>query len=78
MIKVKKDKMQIDGTAVEILAEVGVMLHEVTLKVSEQWGVSQQQLIGDVLTSIRYNNLRSSGMTDEEARDILKVERHER
>ncbi len=77
MIKRDGDKMQIDGSAIDLLSEVGIALHEVTLKISKQWGVSQPQMIGDVLTSIRYSNLRSSGMTDEEARDVLKVERHE-
>jgi len=73
MIKQDKNNTHIEGNINMILSEISSLMHHVCRNVEESAGTPYETVIERVITSMQVYKLVDSGMTPEEAIDVLDL-----
>ncbi len=71
MIKIDREKTEITGSPDVVMAEFSSMWWNGIDYVAEKMDVNPDELREEIIKSGTYLNLRQSGMSDEEAKEVL-------
>lgn len=72
MIKIDGSKADIGNCgAIQLLSEVSLAVKLVSEAVAKQVGRTEEDVVNDIFSALRFSTLKESGMSSEEAMDVL-------
>jgi len=71
IVDMNENKVQIEGTANVVLSEITAAIYEVAQLVSQATDRDPRLVMEDILEATKVVDLMKTGMTQEEAQDIL-------
>ncbi len=74
MITVDKEKVKVNGNIAILMAEVALMLSIVSELAEKQGFLTKEKAKETILESIIFKDLMKAGMTEKEAREVMKGE----